>query len=410
LTLLQVQGWFGVGPTPAVFIAAGMVLLLAVLAYYIGKFVLLRILYRLIRRTRTDWDDILLVKRVPQRALHVLPIIVIYFFIPTFPRMGPYLHKLCLLYGVAVAASVLSAFLNAVEAIYDRLEVARSRPIKGVVQIVKIILWLMAAIVFISVLIEQSPVYLLSGLGAMTAVLLLVFKDTILGIVAGLQLSMNNLVQIGDWLEVPQFGADGVVVDVALHTVQIQNWDMTVTAIPTYKLMEGAFKNWRGMQSSGGRRIMRAVNIDIGSIRFCDDEMLARFRGVRILQGYLDDRLKQVRAHNEALGSAQDDFVNGRRRPNIGTFRAYLIAWLKEHPRLRQDMTFLVRQLKTDGQGLPIEIYVFANTTAWAEYEDIQAQIFDHVLAIVPFFGLRVWQQPAGNDIREAIHSHMIRS
>ena len=405
MTLAHVQSWFGVGQQAASWIAAGLLVVAAVVAYFLAKLLLLHVLLRIVRRTPTDWDDILMDKRVPQRALHVFPVLLVYAFAPLFPSAQAVILRLCLLYATFTGVWVLGSFLNAVEDIYNKQAIARSRPIKGIVQIVKIILWLTAIIIGISIVIQQSPIYLLSGLGAMTAVLLLVFKDTILGFVSGLQLSLNNLVQIGDWLEVPQYGADGVVIDVALHSVQIQNWDMTITVIPTYKLMDGSFKNWRGMQKSGGRRIMRAVTIDMNSIRFCDAEMLARFRQVKILEGYLDDRLGEVNEHNRRLGVAETDFVNGRRLTNIGTFRAYLIAWLQNHPHVRQDMTFLVRQLKPTEAGLPIEIYVFTDTTVWAEYEDIQAHIFDHVLSIVPFFGLRVYQQPTGQDIREGVKS-----
>ncbi|MCD4829287.1 MAG: mechanosensitive ion channel family protein [Candidatus Cloacimonetes bacterium] len=403
MTLAHVQEWFHVGPTSAVWFAAGLVLVAAALAYVVARLLLLHVLYRVVRSTRTDWDDILMAKNVPQRALHVFPLLVIYYFSTLFPQAQFYIVRFCMLYATLVCVTTLDGFLSAVDAIYNKRDISRARPIKGVIQIVKILIYLTAIIIGISVLVRQSPIYLLSGLGAMTAVLLLVFKDTILGFVAGLQLSLNNLVQIGDWLEVPQYGADGLVIDVALYSVQIQNWDMTITIIPTYKLMEGSFKNWRGMQKSGGRRIMRSVIIDMNSIRFCDEKMLKSFGQVKILDDYMRERIEEVNEHNSRLGVEQSDFVNARRLTNIGTFRAYLIAWLQNHPRIRKDMTFLVRQLKPSGEGLPIEIYVFADTTVWGEYEDIQAHIFDHVLSIVPFFGLRVYQQPTGSDILQGI-------
>lgn len=240
----------------------------------------------------------------------------------------------------------------------------------------------------------------MSLLGGLTAVLLLVFKDMILGLVAGIQLSSNNMIARGDWIEMPNYGADGDVIDITLTTVMVQNWDKTITTIPTYALISDSFKNWKGMQESGGRRIKRAVNIDINSIRFVDDELLSKLRKVELLKDYLQDKLQEIDKYNQEHAVDTSLLINGRKITNIGTFRAYLIAYLRRHPLINKEMTFLVRQLRPTECGLPIEVYVFSNDKVWANYEAIQADIFDHIFAVVPEFGLRVFQNPTGSDFQ----------
>ena len=257
----------------------------------------------------------------------------------------------------------------------------------------------------ITILTGQSPVYLLSGIGALTAVLMLVFKDTILSFVATIQINSNDLFKIGDWVDAPQFGADGDVVDIALHTVKIQNWDKTITTIPTHKLIDSSFKNWRGMTDSGGRRIKRAIYIDISTIRFWDKELLRRFQQLDLLQDYLESKLKEVDNSNQTVGANLDQMVKGRRFTNIGTFRAYIKAFLKNHSDIHDEMTFLIRQLPPGEKGLPMEIYVFTNDTDWVRYESIQSDIFDHLMAIISEFDLKVFQNPSGNDFKSIARS-----
>ena len=252
----------------------------------------------------------------------------------------------------------------------------------------------------IAALLDRSPLLLLSGFGAMTAILLLVFRDTILSLVASVQLTAQDMVRVGDWIEMPQFGADGDVIDVQLHTVKVQNWDKTITTIPTHRLISDSFKNWRGMSESGGRRIKRAIHIDLGSVRFQTDEEIEHFRRFALLKGYVGDKLQELRDYNAGLPTEVDDEVNRRRLTNIGTFRAYAFNYLKHHPKINQQMTLIVRQLAPGPEGLPLEIYCFTNTTAWADYEGIQSDIFDHLLAITPEFGLRLFQKPAGHDLQ----------
>jgi len=255
----------------------------------------------------------------------------------------------------------------------------------------------------ISILLERDPTVLLAGLGAMAAILLLVFKDTILGFVASIQLSANNMLKIGDWIEMRSHGADGTVTDITLNTVKVQNWDKTISTIPTYALVSESFNNWKGMEESGGRRIKRAVNIDTGSIKFCDAQMLNRFLKFELIRDYVKKKENEVKEYNKTKKLSEDDNISGRRQTNIGIFRKYLEVYLRQHPMVNQDMTFLVRQLHPTPTGLPIEIYVFCKDKAWANYEAIQADIFDHIFAVIPEFELKVFQQPSGSDISNVI-------
>src|SRR5690606_7343772 len=296
-----------------------------------------------------------------------------------------------------------SALLTAVNEIYTRYPRAKDRPIKGYLQVVSIVAHLVAAILIIATLLDRSPVVLFSGLGAMTAILMLVFRDSILSLVAGVQLTANDLVRVGDWIEMPQFGADGDVIDIALNSVSVQNWDKTVTVIPTHKFLEHSFKNWRGMFETGGRRIKRAIHVDMSTIRFLTDEEVEHFGRYALLQDYIAQKKKELEEYNRAQQVGDGVIANARRLPNIGTLRAYIIHYLRQHPHIHQDMTALVRQLAPTPEGLPLEIYVFTNDTRWAVYEGIQADIFDHILAMVPQFGLRVFQKPSGQDIVSAL-------
>jgi len=290
----------------------------------------------------------------------------------------------------------LTATLSAMNWLYEQRPASRERPIQGVVQLAEIVVYLVGGILMIAALIDRSPVILLSGLGAMTAVLLIVFKDTLLSLAASIQLTSQKIIRVGDWLEIPQFGADGDVIDVALYTVTVQNWDKTITTIPTHRLISDSFKNWRGMQESGGRRIKRSINIDMNSIRFLSAEEIERFKRFVLLRDYIAAKEQDLRDYNEAIGA--DAEVNLRRLTNIGTLRAYIKNYLKNHPSIHPGMTLIVRQLQPGPQGLPIEIYCFSSDTNWVNYEAIQADIFDHVCAIVPEFGLRLFQNPTGSD------------
>jgi len=299
--------------------------------------------------------------------------------------------------SIAMAISKALDYLNE---LYSRRPEAKSRPIKGYVQVLKIAVYCTAVILMISVLIEESPLLLLSGLGAMAAVLMLVFKDTILSLVASVQLSSNDMLRVGDWIEMPSMNADGDVVDIALHTVKVQNFDKTITTIPTHRLISDAYKNWRGMSDAGGRRIKRALPLDQHSVRFLSEEEVEALRRFRLLDKYIEEKHQEVREWNARELAGDINPVNARRFTNVGTFRAYVIAYLRAHPRVAsKGFTLLVRQLEPTPQGLPLEIYCFAGTTVWADYEGIQADIFDHLIAILPEFGLRLFQEPSGLDL-----------
>ncbi|MDP7447820.1 MAG: mechanosensitive ion channel, partial [Candidatus Latescibacteria bacterium] len=300
---------------------------------------------------------------------------------------------------------VAGAGINALQEALTEYDARSDVPIKSYAQIVKIVIYVVGGLMTIAVLTGQSPWALLSGVGALMAVIILVFRDTILSLVASFTIASNRLVKVGDWIEAPGFGADGDVIDIALHTVKVQNWDKTITTIPTYKLVETSFKNWRGMQDSGGRRIKRAIHLDMNTVRFCDEEMLGRFEKFELIAGYVRSRRQEVEADNSQRQADLSELVNGRRLTNVGTFRAYVAAYLHSHPDIHEDMTFLVRQLAPTPKGLPLEIYVFTTTTAWGEYESIQSDIFDHLLAVAPQFDLRVFQEPAGSDWRSGAYA-----
>ena len=335
----------------------------------------------------------------------VIPLLVVSRGIDWVPNLPPELVTVTVnvvraLIVLSVAMAISGA-LDYANELYARRPEARSRPIKGYIQVVKIAMFCGAAILMIAVLIEQSPLLLLSGLGAMAAVLLLVFKDTILSLVASVQLTSNDMLRVGDWIEMPSMDADGDVIDIALHTVTVQNFDKTITTIPTHKLIADSFRNWRGMSDSGGRRIKRALVLDQNSVRFLDEDEVAGLKRFRLLEKYLARKQDEIAEWNRHELASDSDAINARRITNIGTLRAYVIAYLQSHPRIADEgFTLMVRQLPPSPQGLPLEIYCFANTIDWAEYEAIQADIFDHMLAILPEFGLRVFQQPSGLDLQ----------
>jgi miniconductance mechanosensitive channel len=302
-------------------------------------------------------------------------------------------------YMVLMLTLALTAMLSAANSIYAASPIAKDRPLKGFVQLLQIVVWIFGGVMIIAAVLDRSPLLLLSGFGAMTAILLLVFKDTILSLVASVQLTAQDMVRVGDWIEMPQFGADGDVVDVQLHTVKVQNWDKTITTIPTHRLITDSFKNWRGMSQTGARRIKRAMYIDVASIRFQTNDEVDHFTRFALLKDHVTNKEQELADYNAGLATEVDSDVNKRRLTNIGTFRAYAYNYLKNHPKIHSGMTLIVRQLSPGPEGLPLEIYCFTNTTEWAAYEDIQSDIFDHLLAIVPEFGLRLYQKPAGSDL-----------
>ena len=382
----------------------GVILLLSLLADFIARRLVLRSLARIIRNSRWRWDDILLRRNVLKRISHYAPAIVIYLLAPAalagYDSASRFVSQVVLIYMIVLGLLVIDAALNVVVDVYRTLERARDIPMRSFIQVIKLVVFFIGVIFIVSIVLDKTPLYLLSGLGALTAVLMLVFKDAILGFVAGIQLTANRMVARGDWIEMAKYGADGDVLEVTLTTVKVQNWDKTITTIPTYALISDSFRNWRGMAESDGRRIKRAINIDMNTIRLCDEDLLARFGKIHLLQDYLKAKREEISAYNAGQTFGDDSPVNGRSLTNVGTYRAYIIAYLRQHPMINLDMTFLVRQLAPTPEGLPLEVYVFSRDKAWASYEAIQADIFDHLLAVVPEFDLRVYQQPAGSDFR----------
>lgn len=381
-----------------VFLAA---LVLSLIVFWIARFILNSFLGKRIRKSRNKWDDKLLNRRVFHRLTLLIPAITLVVASGLTGDFQTFVQKALFIWITAIILMVLCSVLDAADDIYRQYDISRHKPIKGYLQVIKIVLYIIAGIIIVSILIERSPVLLLSGIGALSAVLMLIFRDTLLGLVAGVQLTANDMVRIGDWIEMPKYGADGDVIDISLHTVKVSNWDRTITTIPTYAMISDSFKNWRGMSDSGGRRIKRSLHLDMNSIRFCDEAMLEKLSGIRYISAYLEKKTQEITAYNKTHGYAPDQPVNGRHLTNIGTFRAYVLAYLRNHADIRQDFTLIVRQLAPTEKGLPLEIYCFTATTAWDHYEAIQSDIFDHLLSIVQEFDLRVFQEPSGMDIRQ---------
>jgi miniconductance mechanosensitive channel len=376
----------------------GVLAVISLLAFYITEKIILTLLTRMFRKTSTDLDDILVNRNVFNRLAYLVPALIFYNFAYAAPQFTVIIQRASLSLMALSGLLVINAFLSALSDIYEKTKYSERMHIKSYIQITKLIVNILGVVVIVAILIDKNVVWLLSGLGAMTAVLLLIFKDTILSLVASLQISSNDLFKIGDWIEAPQFGADGDVIDIALHAVKIQNWDKTISIIPTHKLIDSAFRNWRGMSESGGRRIKRSLFIDMNSIRLCTEELLEKFTHFELLKDYIEQKAKEVADHNKSNSINTAELINGRRLTNVGTFRAYIEAYLRNNSKIHPEMTFLIRQLEPTARGLPIQIYVFTNDTDWVRYEGIQADIFDHFLAIIPEFRLKVFQSPTGKD------------
>lgn len=388
-------------------VLAVLIVLIAVITDFISRKILVRIITRIIERSKSVRDDIFLKRKVFNRLSHIVPALIIWltteFVFAAYPDLAKLVMLATKIYLIIVVLLVVDGFVDSLHEIYRTLPISKNRPIKGYVQVVKILLYFVAVILVLSALLGKAPTKLLAGLGALAAVLILVFKDTILGLVASVQLSANKMVTPGDWVEMPKYGADGTVQEISLNTVKVQNWDKTISTIPTYALVSESFTNWRGMEDSGGRRIKRSINIDMNSVRFCDGEMIEKFRKIRFLNKYIDEKLEEINKYNKENGIDDSVLVNGRRMTNFGTFRRYVEEYLKHHPKIHQEMTFLVRHLQPTEKGIPLEIYVFSNDQAWARYEAIQADIFDHILAVIPEFGLKVFQNPSGRDFQKIL-------
>ena len=387
----------------AIVIGLFVIFFISALSYYIAKNQLVNIVYKVIYKTKNTWDDTLIEYQVLTRLTLLLPLILILFLTPLIFPAEPLFSSLLVLFVKILLtfqiARSLSSILNVGKSLYQETAKQKYLPLNAIIQVVKLIIYLIASIIVVALILDRSPIYLLSGLGALTAVLILVFQDTIKGLVASIQISANKMVVAGDWIELPKYGADGDVIEIGLNTVKVENFDKTITTVPTYALTSDSFKNWRNMYHTGARRIKRTIIIDIASIDFYSLDKVDFLASTHLLKSYLTDKKQQLEFENKALNQDEKvNIINTRQLTNIGTFRAYIAMYLNQNMNIRNDLTCMVRQLTATSSGLPLEIYCFANTTVWTEYENIQADIFDHLFAIAPQFDLRVFQHPTGYD------------
>ena len=388
-----------------------LIVLLLVIAVTVGidytcRYIFLGLFKRFAKRTRNQWDDLIVERKIINKLMHLIPAILVYIMLPLalpraeMPTLLGILQMVCSIYIVAVILRFINAALNLLLEIYNRKEAFKNKPLKGFVQIIQVLVFFVGFIIIISILIGKSPATLFAGLGASAAILMLVFKDTILGFVAGIQLSANDMLRPGDWITMTKYGADGTVIEVTLNSIKVRNFDNTITMIPPYALVSDSFQNWRGMQESGGRRVKRSINIDMNSVRFCTPEMLDKFRKISLLTEYIDTKQQELERYNKEHNIDGSIKVNGRRQTNLGVFRAYLVNYLKSNPDVNKDLTCMVRQLQPTEKGIPMELYFFAATTVWIPYEGIQSDVFDHILAVLPEFDLQVFQEVSGSDLR----------
>jgi len=380
-----------------------IIFLLSTLSYYIAKNQILNLAHKVIVKTKNTWDDALIEHKVLSRLTLLLPFILVLFLTPlVFPSkllIADILILLAKIFLTFQVARSISAVLNVSKSLYRETAKQKYLPLNAIIQVFKLAVYLVTAIIIISLILDRSPIYLLSGLGALTAVLILVFQDTIKGLVASIQISANRMVVAGDWIELPKYGADGDVIEIGLNTVKVENFDKTITTVPTYALISDSFKNWRNMYHTGARRIKRTLIIDIGSIDFYSLEKVDFLASTSLLKTYLTDKKQQLEVENKVLNQDDDsNNIDTRQLTNIGTFRAYIEMYLHQNQSVRNDLTCMVRQLPATSSGLPLELYCFANTTDWGKYEAIQADIFDHLFAIAPHFDLRIFQHPSGFD------------
>ncbi|MGD9569626.1 MAG: mechanosensitive ion channel family protein [Sedimentibacter sp.] len=364
--------------------------------------IILRFLIKRIKNNKYHWDDILLKNNVFHRMAMVVPGIVVFNGAYLFEEFSVIISKLSIIYIFIIVMLIGKASLKSAEDIYRDFPISKDRPIKGFLQVIEILLYIIIVILIISTMIDKSPVALISGIGALTALTTLIFKDSIVGFVAGMQLTWNDMLRIGDWIEMPKYGADGDVIDISLNTVKIQNFDKTIVTIPTYALVSDSFKNWRGMQEIGARRIKRSFNIDITSIKFCTDEMLEKYKKINFLKSYIEEKEIELNEFNEKIENT-DWLINGRNLTNIGVFRIYAQNYINSHPKIHSGMTRMVRQLAPSENGLPLEVYVFVNDIDWNIYEKAQSDIFDHLFAVAKYFDLRIFQNPSSYDFNKIL-------
>ena len=371
--------------------------------YHFVLFIIKKSIYAFIQKSNSKRDDILIKNKVFRRLCLLIPAYLIRYnieaAIPSLPTLSSTIILFTKIYEIFIYSRVLDALLNTLNDIYNTYEISKSKPIKGFIQVLKTVIYIICILLIIAILTNKELSNILIGLGTLSAVLMLVFKDPILGFVGGIQLTINDMLRIGDWIVMDKSKADGEVLEIGLTTVKVQNWDKTITTIPTYSLISDSFTNWRGMENSGGRRIARSFVIDVDTIKFCTPEMLERFKKFQLVSQYITEKEKEIEEYNKLNNIDDSNLVNGRRQTNIGIFRAYLNAYLENCPFINKDMTFMVRQLSPTENGLPIQIYAFSSNKAWISYENIQSDIFDHVFAVVSMFDLKIYQKPSSNSL-----------
>lgn len=391
-------------------IAAGLTLTLDLiilivanlLVDWLGRKIILRVVSRIVKRSKNDWDDVFLEKRVFNGLAHILPAAVTYYSMPyILDDMTSWLPTINLflgIYVIVVVMLVVHRFLKSLELIAYKLAYFEGKPVGSFIQLFSIVNYIVGSVFILSQLVGKTPLTILGAFGAATAVLLLIFRDTILGLVASIQISINDMVRIGDWVTMEKYGADGDVVEINLTTVKIRNWDKTISTVPTYAFISDSFKNWRGMQSVGVRRIKRSIYIDLASVRFCDEALLERLGKIELIKGYLHTRQEEINNYNLKHKFDRSERINGRNMTNLGVFRKYAEEYLRKNPNISKEDTLMVRQLEPGAQGLPLEIYCFSLDIQWVNYEQIQSDLFDHLLAAIKHFDLRLFQNPTGSD------------
>lgn len=395
-------------------ITSGLLLIIAIILGFlvdrISRIVLLKGFISLAKKSKTDWDDLLVENKVFSAIAHLIPVLFIFYLLPQIVNnhsdLVDYFDRIAEVVIILVAIQIIFRVLNTIKTILSRIETFKDKPLQSYFQLVKIIVSIILGILILSILANKSLMYFFGAFGAMTAVLLLVFKDTILGFIASIQLAANDMIRVGDWVAMERYGADGDVIEINLTTVKVKNWDKTITTVPTYSFISDSFKNWRGMQETGARRIARSVFINQQTVKFADGELIKRFKNIHILKDYVEGKETEIKKYNEERKVDVNQVSNGRRMTNLGTFRAYLLEYLKNHPKINQELTVLVRQQDPSPNGIPIQIYAFSNDIAWVNYEAIQSDIFDHILAVVHQFDLEIFQNPTGTDFRSLSAEH----
>ena len=378
-----------------------VLLLICCIFNFIINSVVIKLIAKFIRNNKHKWDDVLLKTKLFKRIALIVPGVLIYSFAPFYNELQGIIQRLAVIYILIVVSLALKSLLDALDIIYRQNPVSKERPIKGLLQIIEIAVYVLVGIAVVSIILDKNPIYLISGIGAATAVVSFIFKDLIVGFVSGIQLTWNDMLRIGDWVEMPKYGVDGDVLEISLYSVKIQNWDKTISTIPTSVFVNDSFKNWRGMRDYGGRRVKRSFFIDMTTVKICSEEMIERFRKIEFLTDYIEEKIREIDNYNIENNINKDLLINGRRLTNLGVFRIYLTNYIKNRVNTLPGSTTMVRQLAPGENGIPIELYLFVADIQWVNYESIQADIFDHILAVVEIFELRVFQNPTGYDIKQ---------